>query len=382
MTPEHWIDEKLAALDEQHQLRTLEVNDGQARFNFATNDYLDFAHRIELRDAATAALNTYGAGSGASRLVSGTLPIHEEVEAAIARAKGYPAALLFGSGYLTSIGCIPPLVGRGDVIFADRLVHACLLDGIQLSGAKLVRFHHNDVDHLAAALKKNGHAGRKLIITESVFSMDGDIAPLQEIAGLASEHGAMLVVDEAHATGVFGPRGSGLVAFHNLQPRVQVAMSTFSKALGGYGGAVACSPQLRTWLINKGRSFIYTTAPPPAVCGTILAALQLLEREPSLGETLQARALFFRELLRQRGFDTGDSRSQIVPVIIGDNETTLAIAAKLKRAGILVGAIRPPTVPAGTARLRFSITLAHKQDDLRYAADELQRAAEACEWKK
>jgi 8-amino-7-oxononanoate synthase len=382
MKPDEWIDEKLAALATQHQRRSLDVNTGHMRLNFATNDYLNFANHPVLKQAAADALAQYGTGSGASRLVSGTLPIHEEVEAVVARAKGYPAALLFGSGYLTSIGCIPPLAGRDDTIFADRLIHACLLDGIQLSGAKLIRFQHNDADDLAAELEKHSGKGRKLIVTESVFSMDGDIAPLTEIARLAEQHNAMLMVDEAHATGVFGPLGSGLVAENGLQHLVNASMSTFSKALGGYGGIVACSAKIREWLINKSRSFIYTTAPPPPVCGAIIAAVKLLETEPTLGKTLLARAERFRKLLNEAGFNTGNSRSQIVPVIIGDNETTMAIAANLKQKGIWVGAIRPPTVPAGTARLRFSITLAHTENDLHYTADELVRAAHACGWKK
>ena len=380
MKSEQWIDGKIDALAARHQRRTASVTPGHLRLNFATNDYLDFAHRPELKKAARAAVEAHGAGSGASRLVSGTLAIHEEVEAIVARAKGYPAALLFGSGYLTSIGCIPPLVGRGDFVFADRLAHACLLDGIQLSGAKLVRFRHNDVEDLAGELIKAGDAGRKLIVTESVFSMDGDIAPLREIAALAGQHNAMLLVDEAHATGVFGPRGHGLVAEYGLQHIVNLSMSTFSKAMGGYGGIVACSSRMREWLVNKSRSFIFTTAPPPPVCGAIIAAFELLEREPDLGVSLQARAARFRALLQQRGFGTGDSQSQIVPVIICDNDMTMRIAAALKERGILAGAIRPPTVPEGTARLRFSITLAHREEDLTFAADALQQAAAACGW--
>lgn len=382
MEHEHWIDEKLDGLAARHVRRSLEVNTGGAGLNFATNDYLHFAGRTELKQAAIETSDMYGAGSGASRLVSGNLPVHEEVESVVAQAKGYPAALLFGSGYLASIGCIPPLAGRGDIIFADRLIHACLLDGIQLSGAKLVRFRHQDVEDLAACLARAGSAGRKLIITESVFSMDGDIAPLAAIAELAGHHGAMLMVDEAHATGVFGPHGHGLVAAHGLQHKVNITMCTFSKALGGYGGAVAVSERVRSWLINKARSFIYTTAPPPSACGAAIAAFKLLEREPELGRTLLARAAYFRELLQARGFDTGASQSQIVPVITGDNATTMALAAALKKAGIRTGAIRPPTVPAGTARLRFSITLAHSESDLQYTADELVRAAQACGWKK
>lgn len=380
MKCEAWIESRLRELARQHLRRSTPLRAGEACLNFASNDYLNFAGRPALKEAAARAAEAYGAGSGASRLVSGTLPVHEELESAMARAKGYPAALLFGSGYLASIGCIPPLVGRDDIIIADRLVHACLLDGIALSGAKLVRFRHNDLEHLDVCLKKAGDASRKLIITESVFSMDGDLAPLPEIARLAEQHGAMLMVDEAHATGAFGPCGAGLVAAHDLQSAVNLSMSTFSKALGGYGGIVACSATMREWLVNKGRSFIYTTAPPPSVCGAALAALALLEREPGLGDQLQRRAAFFREQLQSHGFDTAASRSQIVPVIIGDNETTLRIAEELRKNNMWAGAIRPPTVPAGTARLRFSVTLAHREDELVHAAETLARTAERLGW--
>jgi 8-amino-7-oxononanoate synthase len=380
MNSEAWIEANLHELDRQHLRRSTSSRAGAGQLNFASNDYLNLAGQPEIKEAAIRAAEKYGAGSGASRLVSGTLPIHEELEAVTARLKRYPAALLFGSGYLVSIGCIPPLAGRGDVIIADRLVHACLLDGIMLSGAKLVRFRHNDVEHLRACLEKVADAPRKLIVTESVFSMDGDLAPLPDIARLAEEHGAMLMVDEAHATGAFGPRGAGLVAAQNLQSTVNLSMSTFSKALGGYGGIVACSEPMRAWLVNKGRSFIYTTAPPPAVCGAALAAFALLEREPGLGNELQRRAAFFREQLQARGFDIAASNSQIVPVIIGDNETTLRIAASLLEQNIRVGAIRPPTVPAGTARLRFSVTLAHREHDLMQAADALARSAVQSGW--
>ncbi len=380
MDSEVWIETNLHELARQHLRRSTSSRSDAGQLNFASNDYLNLAAHPEIKEAAIRATEKYGAGSGASRLVSGTLPIHEELEAVAARVKGYPAALLFGSGYLASIGCIPPLVGRGDVILADRLVHACLLDGIMLSGAKLVRFRHNDAEHLRACLEKYADAPRKLIVTESVFSMDGDLAPLPEIARLAEEYGAMLMVDEAHATGAFGPLGAGLVAAHRLQSAVNLCMSTLSKALGGYGGIAACSEPMRAWLVNKGRSFIYTTAPPPAVCGAALAAFALLEREPGLSDELQQRATFFRGQLEARGFDTGASRSQIVPVIIGDNETTLRIAGSMLEHDIRVGAIRPPTVPAGTARLRFSVTLAHHEDDLVQAADALARSAEQSGW--
>jgi 8-amino-7-oxononanoate synthase len=378
MNSEKWIEEQLAALGEQHQLRSLATLpetggrvewQGRKFINFSSNDYLDFLHRPELKKASIEAINTFGTGSGASRLVTGSLSIHDELETAIANHKGYPSALFFGSGFLTNIGVISALVGRNDLVLADRLVHASLIDAIRLSGARLVRFQHNDVNDLSRRLEENNPESKTLIITESVFSMDGDLAPLPEIANLANRSNAMLMVDEAHATGVFGPSGRGLVAQHNLQSFVTISMSTMSKALGGYGGTVACSSRMREWLINKARAFIYTTAPPPGVCGAAIAALQLLEREPELGAQLRKRAVLFRDVLHEKGFKTAGSESQIIPVLVGENKTALELSSALRDQGILVAAIRPPTVPAGTARLRFSITLAHQDDDLIRAAE-------------
>ncbi len=383
MKNEHWIDEALLNLQAQGLFRRLTARPAAGGkmagregplLNFASNDYLDFLKRPELKLAAAEAARTFGAGSGASRLVTGTLTLHEQVEAAAATSKGYPAALLFGSGYMANVGAVTALVGRDDTVIADRLIHASLIDAIHLSGAALRRFRHNDPDDLRRVLPKT--TGRTLVVTESVFSMDGDLAPLPEITALAEEYGAMLLVDEAHATGMFGPCGRGLVVAHGLSGRVNITMSTFSKALGGYGGIVACSERMRAWLINKSRAFIYTTAPPPAQCAAALAALALLEKEPEGGPLLLQRAAYFRALLHARGFDTGSSASQIVPVVLGDNDAVLSVAAQLADEGIIVAAIRPPTVPVGTARLRFSVTLAHGEDDLLRAADALARCYE------
>lgn len=338
--------------------------------NFAGNDYLNLARNPQVIDRARAALETDGAGSTASRLVTGTFPIHEELEQRLAQKKGYPAALVFGSGFLTNAGVIPVLAGRGDLIFADKLVHASMIDACKLSGAKLVRFAHNDCASLQQRLEQTASStARRLIITESVFSMDGDIAPLKGIAALAEQFGAMLMVDEAHSTGIFGKNGAGLVSELNLQNSVNISMGTISKALGGYGGFIACSTQMRQLLIQSSRAFIYTTAPPPAVIGAALGSLDQLDADPTLGATLLKNAAFFRKRLQAGGLDTLQSESQIVPVLIGDNERTVAIAQALKVQGIIVAAIRPPTVPSGTARLRLSVSLAHSKDDLIRAAD-------------
>jgi glycine C-acetyltransferase/8-amino-7-oxononanoate synthase len=320
-------------------------------------------------DCAREALDQYGIGATASRLVTGTLPVHEELEARLAKEKGYETALVFGSGHMANAGTIPVLTGKGDLIFADKLVHASMIDACRLSGAKLIRFAHNDLQALEQRLEQfPATNNRRLVITESVFSMDGDIAPLAGIAALAEKHDAMLMVDEAHSTGTFGPNGAGLVRELGLEGSVTVSMGTMSKAMAGYGGFVACSAKLRNLLIQSARAFIYTTAPPPAVIGAALGIMDVLEASPRLGAILQANADYFRSLLHAAGLDTLKSQSQIIPIVIGDNERAVAISRKLREQGIIAAAIRPPTVPVGTARLRLSVTLAHHVDDLEYAA--------------
>ena len=342
---------------------------GKEMLNFSSNDYLDLARHPYVMDCAREALEKYGVGAASSRLVTGTLPIHEELEARLAAEKGKEAALLFGTGYMANVGTIPVLAGQGDLIIADKLVHASMIDASHLTKARLVRFAHNDL----AALEKRlaqfaNHPGRKLVITESVFSMDGDIAPLREIAVLAEKHNAMLMVDEAHSTGTFGPHGAGLLREYGLEDQVTISMGTLSKAMAGFGGFIACSKKLKELIINSSRAFIYTTAPPPAMIGASLGILDILKATPTLCHILQANADYFRDQLHAAGLDTLQSQSQIIPIVIGKNEKALSISQKLKEQGIIASAIRPPTVPAGSARLRISITLAHHVDDLDRAA--------------
>ncbi len=380
MRAEDWMAGELSRLRSKGRERSLATYpraggrieiDGKVHLNFSSNDYLDLASHPEVIASSLNALERFGCGATASRLVTGSLAIHEELERALAALKGYPEALVFGSGFLTNAGVIPALVGRSDHVFADKLAHASIIDAIALSRAGCSRFRHNDVDHLELLLRERRERGRALVITESVFSMDGDRAPLPEIVSVAREHGAMVMVDEAHATGVFGPRGSGLIREHGLESQVNVSMGTLSKALGGYGGFVACSPDMRRILINLARAFIYTTGLPPAVVGSTLGALAVMEKDGEMGARLLDNATWFRERLREGGLDTSQSESQIVPVMIGDNRGALAVAERLKESGILAVAIRPPTVPEGTARLRFSVTLAHSRADLERAADRI-----------
>ncbi|NVM56588.1 MAG: 8-amino-7-oxononanoate synthase [Desulfobacterales bacterium] len=386
MHHEGWINEQLCDLSKRHLDRHLEVYPevggkirigGRTYLNFSSNDYLNLARHPDVVARAGEALRAAGCSATASRLVTGTLTWHDELEQRLARHKGYPCALLFGSGFLANVGTIPALVGRNDHVFADKLVHASIVDAIMLSRAKLYRFRHNDVEHLEQLLKRIGTSGRKLIVTESVFSMDGDLAPLQDIAHMAQRHGAMVMVDEAHATGIFGPKGSGLVRGWGLESSINIAMGTLSKAFGGYGGFVACSKSVRAFLINYARSFIYSTAPPPSVVGAALGALRAIEGICDLGGQLLTNAAAFRNQLKDAGLNTGNSASQIIPIMVGENSKALAISHKLREQGIIGVAIRPPTVPQGTARIRFSVTLAHSLEDLEHAADIIVAAAKS-----
>lgn len=372
---EAWISERLCDLSKRHLDRHVQAYleaGGKIRIgdrtylNFSSNDYLNLARHPDVVAKAAKALRAAGCGATASRLLTGTLTWHDELEQKLARYKGYACALLFGSGFLANVGTIPALMGRNDYVFADKLVHASIVDAIMLSRAKLYRFRHNDVEHLEQLLKKSETSGRRLIVTESVFSMDGDLAPLQDIAHVAQRHGAMVMVDEAHATGVFGPKGGGLVREWGLEPMINIGLGTLSKAFGGYGGFVACSESMRAFLINHARSFIYSTALPPSVVGAALGAMQMIEESCDLGAQLLKNAAVFRNRLQEAGLNTGNSASQIIPIMVGKNSKALAISKKLREQGIIGVAIRPPTVPQGTARIRLSVTLAHTREDLEH----------------
>ena len=372
MHHEGWVAVALDELRAKHLERRLRVwpdgRGGEAWLDFSGNDYLGLSRHPDVLAAAHRSLETYGAGARASRLMSGMLPCHEELESRLAEFKGYPSALVFGSGYHANVGTVPAVVGRDDHVFADRLVHASIIDAIVLSRAALQRFQHNDPEHLRQLLRKASSKGRRLVITESVFSMDGDCAPLAALAASATEAGAMMMVDEAHATGVMGPMGCGMVGELGLTGDVNLSMGTLSKALGSFGGFVACSASMRDLLVNRARAFIYSTALPPAAVGAALGSLDVLRRNPHMGEELLRRAAHLRELLRPEGIDMGKSTTQIIPITVGSSATAMALAEALRGQGILVVAVRPPTVPEGTARLRLSVTLAHSSADLERAA--------------
>jgi len=331
---------------------------------FCSNNYLDLANHPDLIDAATDAARRYGTGTGASRLVSGSMTVHHKLEEAVARLKRTDAALLFPTGYMANLGTIPALVGRGDTIFCDRLNHASVFDGCRLASATLRVYPHRDADALDHLLRRE-RGGRTLVVTDSVFSMDGDLAPLPDLLEVCERHGATLMIDEAHATGVMGATGRGAAEHFGIEPgRIPVLMGTLSKAVGSIGGYVAGSTDLIDLLLNRARSFIYTTAPPPPACAAAAAGLRLIQAEPQRRTALWERTRQLHDGLRRLGLDIGPSQTPITPVIVGDARAALALAQKLLERGILAPAIRPPTVPEGSARIRITPMATHTTDDV------------------
>jgi 8-amino-7-oxononanoate synthase len=345
------------------------LEDGRAILNFSSNDYLNLAQESHVKDRAQDAIERWGCGATASRLMCGTLALHEELEAALARLIGGEAALVFSSGFGMNVGMLFAIARRGDVIFADRLSHASLIDGARLSGATLKRYAHNDVLSLERLLQSTPCRGHRIVICESVFSMDGDVAPLTQLRRLATQYEASLLVDEAHAIGIWG-NGGGL-GRELGGPAAELTAGTLGKALGSLGGFVVCSRETREYLVNCARSFIYSTALPPANVAAALGAIEQIERDPLMGRRLLDLARDFHKLLLAEGMRLPEFHSQILPVHVGDNRRALELAARLRERGLWVTAIRPPTVPEGTARLRLSVTMAHTPEDLAWAAREI-----------
>ena len=348
--------------------------DGAQFVDFSSNDYLGLADHPKLRQAAKDALDEFGTGAAASRLLSGDLRITHLLEQATARFKGKEAALVFNSGYHANVGIISALCSNADAVFADRLAHASILDGVALSGAKLFRFAHNNTEHLESLLKKTpGDFSAKLIVTESVFSMDGDSPPLKQLVELKEKYGCRMLVDEAHATGIFGHDGSGLIAQDGLVDHVELVMGTFSKALGSFGGYVAASRSIIDYLINTARSFIYSTALPPAVIAANLAALEVVKTESFRRTALLESAAFLRNALAAKGLEV-KGNSQIMPLVVGDAKAAIEMSRRLQEEGFWVLPVRPPTVPPNQARLRFSLNFGHKHCDLQRLIDQIQEA--------
>jgi 8-amino-7-oxononanoate synthase len=368
-----WIDEELAAwealglrrrLVDRHSRPGAEIEiAGHKLVNFGSNDYLGLAGTI-LSSAVIKAIERHGWGSGASPLINGHGDLHARLETELARFEGTEAALLFPTGYAANLGTVAALARNGDVIFSDSKNHASLIDGCRLSGARIVMYPHRDVGYLEKMLQQASRFRRRLIVTDGLFSMDGDLAPLGNLADLAEQHEAMLLVDEAHGTGVFGRKGRGIAEHFAVENRVHVRIGTLSKALGSMGGFVAGSRSLIEWLVNRARPYVFSTAPPEAMAAAGLRALEVVQSEPSRRQRLLEASGKLREALEKDGWQVGDSVSQIVPVFIGSPDTTMRLSQALRDQGLFVPGIRPPSVPEGESLLRISVLFTHTDEQL------------------
>ena len=338
--------------------------EGKTYLSFCSNNYLGLANHPSVIEAVKGAVDVYGWGAGASRLVSGNMTLHETLEKEISKFKIKDASIVFPTGYMANLGVITSLVSNGDLVICDRLNHASIIDGCRLSGADFRVYAHCNMEKLENILKKSTMYNRKLIVTDSVFSMDGDLAPLPDIVKIAAKYNAMLMVDEAHGTGVFGQNGRGVAEHFNLCKEVDIVMGTLSKAIGSLGGYVSGDIDLISYLRNKARSFMYTTALPPAVCAASIAGIKLIQEDPSLRESLWHNVSFIRDKLKSLKINTLSFESQIIPVLIGDALTADNISKLLYEKGILIPAIRPPTVPANSSRLRMTVMSTHTEGDL------------------
>lgn len=379
---------ELQTLAQDHLLRNLRlVNspsapvismDGRDMLLLASNNYLGLANHPEVKSSAKKAIEEFGVGTGASRLISGTVSPHHCLERDLAQFKEVEAALTFSSGYAANIGVIPRLANADSIILADRLCHASLFDGCRLSRATLRIFHHNDLEHLRRLLSKSRARANILIVTEGVFSMEGDLAPLPELVQLAGEFGAALFVDDAHGTGVMGATGRGTVEHYGLPPGGILHMGTLSKALGASGGFVAGPQDFIDYLINTSRSFMYSTAPPPAMAAAASTALALLQQEPERRARLWRNRNFLHHHLVDMGFQLTRTQSPILPIIVKHPDLGVEMSHRLQKEGIWIPAIRPPTVPKGTSRLRITVTADHSTEQLETALHALQNAGTAC----
>ncbi|MHB1860531.1 MAG: 8-amino-7-oxononanoate synthase [Solirubrobacteraceae bacterium] len=376
--------EEIEALGLRRRMRVVDgpqgahvLLDGRRVTLLCSNNYLGLAGEQHVREAAAAAALSEGVGAGASRLVSGTMTPHGELERELAEFEGTESCLLFGSGYLANIGVIGALAGRGDVVFSDELNHASIVDGCRLARARTVVYRHRDVEHLAWCVEQHRGQRRALLVTDSVFSMDGDLAPLVEIVELARRHDAQVLVDEAHALGALGPGGRGALAAAGLTGEVDALVGTLGKALGSYGAYVCADAVSIRYLVNVARSFIFSTAPPPPAIAAARAALRLLRDGPERAAALRAAARTLRAALREQGFAIAEGEMHIVPLLVGESPDAVALCEAALQRGVFAQAIRPPTVPHGTSRLRLAAIATHERDELLGAAASLRAAAEA-----
>lgn len=333
-----------------------------------SNNYLGLANDFRLKEAAIDAIYRFGTSAAASRLISGTMEPHQRLEKDLARFKGTREALIFNCGYMANLGIISALLSSEDVVFSDELNHASIVDGCRLSRAKIRVFRHRDMEHLEKLLRHE-EASRKMIVVDGVFSMDGDIAPLPDMIDLAERYGAILMVDDAHGTGVLGARGAGSVEHFGLMDRVPIQMGTLGKALGGFGAYVAGSVVLREYLINVSRSFIFTTALPPADMAVAMEAIRIVEAEPERRLRLHNNVRRFVGGLKELGYHVTNQGTAIVPIIIGPEDKTMEMSKRLLEKGVFVAGIRPPTVPPGTSRLRVTLMATHDDDDVSQALE-------------
>ncbi len=350
--------------------------DGRPVLLLCSNNYLGLADHPRVREAAAEAAMRYGAGAGASRLVSGNMRIHRRLEERLADFKGYRSALLFGSGYLANTGVVQALARPGEVVFSDARNHASIVDGCRLAGAETFVYDHADMDHLAWGLREAEGRG-SLIVTDGVFSMDGDVAPLAEIVELARDYDARVMVDDAHGTGTIGPAGRGSIAAAGLEDEVDVLVGTLGKSLGSYGAYVCCDRPMAKYLVNSARTLIFSTALGPPQVAAAMAALELLREEPRRVERLQRNARILREGLAEDGLPTGGGDTPIVPLIVGEADAAVAASERALERGVFAQAIRPPTVPAGSSRMRLTVMASHTKSELREAARVIAKAIPA-----
>jgi 8-amino-7-oxononanoate synthase len=381
-----WLHDELESVKRQHRYRRFRVFaagqsprvrvDGRELLLLSSNNYLGLTEHPVVKQAAVDAVAEYGAGSGGSRLTTGTTELMVELEEALAGFKGAERSLVFSTGYMANIACLTSLAGNGDVIFSDELNHASIVDGCRLSRAEVKVYRHRDAEHLRGLLKESAHYRRRLIVTDGVFSMDGDLAPLCEISELAEEFDAMLMVDEAHATGVFGKRRRGAAEFFGVEELVDIHMGTLSKALGSMGGYVAGSSELIEYLINVARPFIFTTALPPAAVGAALASMEVIRREdPALRLWKNVEA--YTAHLNRGGLKV-ETESQIIPILIGSDEKTCEFSNRLFERGVYANAIRPPAVPEGGGRIRTALMATHSREDVAIATEAILDVAVEC----
>ncbi|MBI2488006.1 MAG: 8-amino-7-oxononanoate synthase [Deltaproteobacteria bacterium] len=375
--PLYWIENELKQIRDKKLFRVFTelqsgqlpeiIVDGKTYILLGSNNYLGLTTDPKVTEAASKALEKYGTGSGGSRLVSGSSDLHRELEERIALFKKTEAAILFSSGYLANIGTISALVGPGDIVYSDELNHASIIDGCRLSRAETRIYKHCDVEHLKHLLSSDNFRGKKLIVTDTVFSMDGDLAPISKIVELAEHYGCMLMIDEAHATGVLGKRGSGATEYFGVEDRVPIVMGTLSKAIGSLGGYVGGSRKLIDFLRNRARSYIFDTSLPASSLAASIAAIDIIEFEPERREHLWGLIKKFKSGLEDIGLEVLPSNSAVIPVLIGEVQPTLDFARMLRENGVFTPAVRPPSVPPGKCRIRATLMATHKEEHIEQA---------------